>query len=1341
MKSFNSTFEYKLIYVFRINDLEHKDLLKIGEATCNTNKTATELFPNCKELNTAAKNRINQYTTTAGISYELLYTETAVYDIIKNGVMQTKAFSDHDVHRVLERSGIKRHYFDTQNKANEWFKVDLETAKKAIQAVKEGRASLTSSEVTEGNSPIIFRPEQKRAIKETVAQFKKSDRMLWNAKMRFGKTLTALQVAKEMEFKRTIILTHRPVVSDGWYEDFGKIFYDTDYVFGSKTKGEKIENLAGTNKKFVYFASMQDLRGSDVVGGKFDKNEDIFLTEWDFVVIDEAHEGTLTKLGQAVIDTIKELSKSPKILRLSGTPFNLLEQFKSDEIYTWDYVMEQYAKKHWDDEHFGDSNPYASLPELQIFTYNLDKLIPGYMDLEDCAFNFREFFRTWTGNVEKDFKPIPDNAKIGDFVHKNDVLAFLNLLCKDDNNSNYPFATEEYRDFFRHSLWMLPGVKEAKAFSALLHEHPVFGSGAFKIVNVAGDGDEEVNSKDALQVVRDAFGDNPAETYSITLSCGRLTTGVSVPEWTVVFMLSGTFSTSAANYMQTIFRVQTPANINGKVKERCCVFDFAPDRTLKMVAEAGRLSTKAGETSNDKIVMGEFLNFCPVIAVEGSNMLPYNVDGLLQQLKKAYTDRVVRNGFDDRHIYNDNLLKLDDIELKEFENLKKIVGTSKQTQKAEDIDVNKQGFTDEQYEELKRIEKKPKKELTEEDKKRLAELKEKKSNREKAISILRGISIRIPLIVYGADVPFDTEITSKNFTSLVDDASWEEFMPKGVTKETFNKFAKYYDEDIFISAGRAIRNKAKSADGLPPTERVKKIAEIFATFKNPDKETVLTPWRVVNMHLGDCLGGYDFFNEDHSEVLEEPRYVDKGKVTTDTLANANAQILEINSKTGLYPLYVTYSVYRKRLEQINPNLLTFEKQLEIWDLTVKENLYVICKTPMARAITRRTLLGYRKGKLNAHAFDDLLMQLKEKPEQFREKILRGSFWNKEVKEMKFDAVVGNPPYQETSQSTVNDRPIYHHFINTAFTLAQKVTFITPARYLFNAGATPKEWNKKILNDEHFKVIYYTAHSTDVFPNVDITGGVSVFYRDSQQVFGKIETFCSFTELNGIKNKVWAKSSISLAEIILNRGQYRFSDKIYEEHPEEMKKTSDRRISTSAFERMPKIFTEDKPNDGYEYIQMYGNNNNERVYRWFRKDYLAPIDNLYKFKVMLPKANGSGAIGEVSSTPLIGAPLIGTPLIGYTETYISIGATDNRNEAESLLKYVKSKFARCMLGILKVTQDNTKKVWEFVPMQDFTENSDIDWSKSIPEIDQQLYAKYNLTEEEISFIESMIKPME
>lgn len=186
----------------------------------------------------------------------------------------------------------------------------------------------------------------------------------------------------------------------------------------------------------------------------------------------------------------------------------------------------------------------------------------------------------------------------------------------------------------------------------------------------------------------------------------------------------------------------------------------------------------------------------------------------------------------------------------------------------------------------------------------------------------------------------------------------------------------------------------------------------------------------------------------------------------------------------------------------------------------------------------------------------------------------------------------------------------------------------------------------------------------------------------------------------------------------------------------MKKTADRRIAPSAFERMPSLFTEDKPNDGYKYVQLLGNIKNKRCYRWFRKDFIAEVDNLYKYKVIVPKANGSGAIGEVLSTPLIG-----TPLIGYTETYISIGETDSLYEAESTLQYVKTKFARTMLGILKVTQNNPRETWQYVPLQDFTEDSDIDWSKSVHEIDLQLYKKYGLSGEEIAFIEKNVKPME
>jgi hypothetical protein len=1323
----------------RINDKEHNGLLKIGDATVKTDKSEKELVPNCKELNSSAKERIKSYTQTASISYDLLHTELAIRTVTKKGRSTIKAFRDNAVHDVLIRSGIPRHVFDMESQGKEWFKTDLETAKKAIRAVKDGQNSLKPGDISEDDSPIVFRPEQAKAIKDTITQFKKGDRMLWNAKMRFGKTLTALQVAKEMGFRKTLIFTHRPVVSDGWYEDFVKIFKHTDYVFGSKTKGETIDNLADTDKPFVYFASMQDLRGSSAVGGKFDKNEYVFLIDWDFVVVDEAHEGTQTTLGQKVFQAVLDnTDKKPKMLELSGTPFNLLSDFKENEIYTWDYIMEQRAKRDWPLKHFGDSNPYEELPQLEMFTYNLDKTLPGYIDVADGAFNFRELFRTWTGDIGKDFKPVPTGVKVGDFVNENSVWAFLNLLTKSDGHNNYPFSTEENRSYYRHTLWMVPGVKEAKALSKLLQAHPVFGSGAFKIVNVAGEGDEEQDYKNALKAVRNAIGNDPDDHYTITISCGRLTTGVTVPEWTAVLMLYGTFSTSASNYLQTIFRVQSPANINGRIKERCSVFDFAPDRTLKMVTEAVSFSTKAGDTSGDKRILGEFLNFCPVIAIDGSEMKPYNVDGLLQQLKRAYTDNVVKNGFDDRHVYNDNLLKLDDVELQAFENLKNIIGSGgkKGKSKQQDTPVNEQGFTNEEYAEVEKGEKKQKKERTPEEQAKFEELKKQKNNAQKAMRILRGISIRIPLLIYGADVPVDKEITVDNFVDLMNDSSWNEFMPDGVTTDVYRNFAKYYEQDVFVAAGKQIRYRALSADALSPLERTKRIAELFTTFKNPDKETVLTPWRVVNMHMSECLGGWCFYNEDFTETLEEPRFVDRGDITKDTFSNVGAKILEINSKTGLYPLYVTYSIFRKRLDSIPVSERTLEKQYELWDKTVEENIFVICKTPMAKSITKRTLLGYRQGKINAHAFDDLINQLKEKPQQFKEKVLRGSTWNKKESVMKFNAVVGNPPYQEAVNSTVNDKPLYHLFMDVGFCLSRKASFITPARFLFNAGATPTSWNEKILSDEHFKVVYYTSNSTDVFPNVDIKGGVAITYRDSDQLFGKIGTYCSFAELNSIRKKVWTISTISLMTIILNRGQYRYSDKVYVDHPEEMKKTSDRRISTNAFERMPKLFTKEKPKDNNEYIQMYGNFYKERVYRWFRKDYLVPIENLYKYKVMLPKANGSGAIGEVLSTPLIGSPLI-----GYTETYISIGETDSEFEAKAILKYVKSKFARVLLGILKVTQDNTKKVWEFVPLQDFTDKSDIDWSKSVAEIDQQLYKKYNLSQEEIDFIENSIKPMQ
>ena len=1316
MATFESSLKPRLIYVFAIADKQHEGSLKIGETTLGDD-IGTALPPSNSEiLNQAAKARIDQYTKTAGISYELLHTELTFY--IRGG--QICSFNDKQVHNVLERSGVKRKEFKG---ATEWYSCDLETVKRAITAIKEGKESLAAGEVTHTENPIILRPEQKNAVERTLKQFRKGNQMLWNAKMRFGKTLCALRVAKEMGAVRTIIITHRPVVDASWFEDFGKTFYDRpEWHYGSHNKGESfasLQRLASQGKKYVYFASMQDMRGSKEVGGKFDKNNEVFSTAWDLVIVDEAHEGTQTELGKAVLEQL--IGKNTKTLRLSGTPFNLLDDHKEEEVFTWDYVMEQQAKTDWEINHLGDVNPYASLPAIHIYTYDLGRLMSAYSD-EEKAFNFREFFRT---------------REDGGFVHEKDIDHFLKLLTTDDEDSLYPYSNDKFRQIFRHTLWILPGVKAAKALSRKLAEHPVFG--LFNVVNVAGDGDDEEESRDALELVNKAIGEDSDESYTITLSCGRLTTGVSVRPWTGVFMMAGSYSTSAAGYMQTIFRVQTPYTHNGRMKTDCYAFDFAPDRTLRVLAEAAKVSHKAGkQTEGDRKILGDFLNFCPIIAIDGGQMKKYKVETMLAQLKRAQIEKVVQDGFENGALYNDELLKLTDVELKEFDDLKGIIGKTKAMPKSGDIDINRQGLTNEQYAEKEQLEKKKKKDLTPEEKKRLDELKAKGDQRREAISILRGISIRMPLMLYGAEmVDEDKELTIDNFANLVDNQSWEEFMPRGVTKQVFRRFKRYYDPDIFREAGKRIREMARMADKFTVEERIARLASIFATFRNPDKETVLTPWRVVNMHLGDSLGGYCFMNEDFTSPLDTPRYIEHKGITSEVF-HPRSVILEINSKSGLYPLYAAYNIYRTRIEEARERYGEINRTtaLMLWDRSLEENIFVVCKTPMARYITMRTLRGFRKTKVHAEYYPDLIESITTQPESVVNMLRSGKrFWKINNDEnMKIDAIIGNPPYQVVVEGNGRSKPVYHLFMDLACQISQRVSLITPARYLFNAGFTPTDWNSKMLNDEHFKIVNYKANSTEVFPSVDIKGGVAVMYRDSTQKFGKIGVFKAFPELNQIASKVEKLHEKSLVEIVYAESSYRFDTS----KPEIERLVSDRlngdkKIISNIFDKLPDLFTEEqRPGT----IGFYGRTKGGRCFRYADRKLFEKHPNLDKYKVIVPESNGSGAIGEVLSTPLIGEPLI-----GVTQTFLTIGAFDTRAEAEACLKYVKTKFARTMLGLLKATQHNPKETWRLVPLQDFTDRSDIDWSQSVADIDRQLYRKYKLGEKEIAFIEEKVRAME
>lgn len=1372
MEKFDCTYKYKLIYVFSMPYDTHKGLLKIGEATLTTDTKPEYLTPNCRELNQAAIARIKGYTATASVNFKLEYTELAVLQ--KDGYSFT--FKDKDVHKVLMNSGIHKVQPNGAT-GEEWFATTIDVAIRAIHAVKQGKSTLSTVEKTSDGQTVAkidFRDEQKAAIEQTIKAFKKDNEMLWYAKMRFGKTLTALEIVRRSQYRRVIIVTHRPVVSDGWSTDFAKIFYsgssEHDYSFELKTNDSaytydekidlendlKIKRLDKDGAYFLYFASIQDLRGSKRVGGKFNKNNAVFDLDWDLIIVDEAHEGTQTELGDHVI---KQLRKADtKVLALSGTPFNLLDKFGEDNVYTWDYVMEQKKKAEWDAEHYGDHNPYADLPQMHIYTYDLGEKLKKYVsdEYDTKAFNFREFFRVWSRGPHGK-REIPQGAVEGNFVHEADVRSFLDLMAKEDKDSIYPFSTDAYRNMFRHTLWMVPGVKEAKALSEMLRHHPVFMH--FGIANVAGEGDtyEEDHAKDALELVRKTIRENK---YSITLSCGKLTTGVTVPEWTAVLMLSGSYSTAASQYMQTIFRVQSAGCIDGKQKTDCYVFDFAPDRTLKVLTETVHLSRKPGKNQKKRReAMTEFLNYCPVIAIAGSRMTKYSVNSMMEQVKQIYAERAVNSGFEDESIYNDELLKLDDIDASKFNALKDIIGASKAQKKKDSVVVNGQGLTDEQIAHIDDGDDEPATPPTPPTPEEIADrLKKKqaKEARKKAIDILRGISIRMPLMIYGANVPIDEDIDIDRFVELVDDTSWAEFMPKGVTKPLFADFTKYYDRDVFIAAGKRIRKLAAAADKETPTRRVKLIAEIFRHFKNPDKETVLTPWRVVNMHMSDTLGGWCFFNEqfeddtqEEKHRLDEPRFVDQGEVTKEVFRE-DTHILEINSKTGLYPLYVAYSVYRQKLEDTTDDDWEPAELQAMWEEVLRDNIYVICKTPMAKYITKRTLTGYHDNVVNAHYFDDLVNMLKSKPEQFKKKILKGSYWGKEVKEMKFDAIVGNPPYQEETaqaQSTTNGQAprtnVFQYFQMISDELScGAISLIYPgARWIHRFGKGLAQFGLNQINDKTLVRVDFYQDANEIFKDVAIADGITVVYKNKSKAGDGFEyVYHRGNEniavhmdypgeqllplnpndgsiISKVNSFVDKKHLQFMFDRVLPRTLYGIESNFVEENPLKVTELTDGYIL--------------KPNE----IKLFANDKAGKAGRskWYVADKSiieSGKEYLSEWQVVVSSANAGGQKRDNQIEIIDNHSAFG-------RSRVALGSFKTEKEAVNFYHYCKTTLIRFMF---LMTDEALTSLGKKVPdIMDYSDqNTLVDFQK---DLNPQLYALVELTSDEISYIESIVKSKE
>lgn len=649
--------------------------------------------------------RIKEQTQTAHIIPHKEWQDLAIFSDGKT------RFTDKEFHTYLAKNNIKR--MDPEPDAEgcpEWFYISGDESYALFGKFKRDMGVLQ----TLGVVPYVLRKEQKDAVEQTKNYFLGSSHKaecLWNAKPRFGKTLSTYDLCKELpNIEKVLIVTNRPAIANSWYDDYVKFmgtesgFYFVSNVGGLKDKKyvlsrEKYLDLVSENesKGCIEFISLQDLKGSLYFGGTFDKLNEVANLEWDLLVIDEAHEGVDTYKTDVAFDQIKRRYT----LYLSGTPFKALanDKFPYNAIYNWTYADEQKAKHDWNESN-EEENPYANLPQLNLFTYKMSDIIRDKVDQgadfdddgekEAFCWDLNEFFET--------------NSS-GEFVHDDSVNKFLDALTIQEK---FPFSTDELRQELKHTLWLLNYVSSAKALAKKLQNHEVFKN--YKIVLAAGDGkiDNEGNSlddnydkniKNSYDKVVDAIKNNDK---TITISVGQLTTGITIPEWTAVMMLSNVKSPSL--YMQAAFRAQNPCLFkNGKNsyrKQNAYVFDFDPARTLTIVEEfANDLMANTvngrGDSETRKEHVKELLNFFPVYGEDpNGEMIKLDAEKVLSIPRAIHAKEVVRHGFMSNFLFQNvgNIFnapkEVIDI-IKKFEPVKEPIGIKEDTK--EDLNVDNNG--------------------------------------------------------------------------------------------------------------------------------------------------------------------------------------------------------------------------------------------------------------------------------------------------------------------------------------------------------------------------------------------------------------------------------------------------------------------------------------------------------------------------------------------------------------------------------------------------------------------------------------------------------------------------
>ena len=1332
------------IYAFTTNTVPN--YLKVGDTYRPVSQRLNEwrvFFPELEK----------QYENKAVIDEETYFRDYAIHQYLEND-LHKKRLNPEDL-----EDGI---YY-----SREFFKgAETSDIDSAIEDIKESyQANLSKYEYysSKNRLPQTFhyqrgeqwtlRPNQQSAVDSFIRAVKNGRRnLLMYAVMRFGKSFTSLCCALEISANIVLVVSAKADVKDEWKKTVEGAGNFSEYVFLEAYDLASSENAIKANreenKKVVIFLTLQDLQGDAIK----DKHRELFQEQIDLLVIDETHFGAraesfgkilenagyeksdksnINKLDDENIDVnvaeeeLKQINARIR-LHLSGTPYRILmgSEFEKEDIISFvqfsDIVKEQ---EEWDKNNLNKDdinewdNPYYGFPQMVRFAFNPNKSSREKMEAlkrSGVTFAFSKLFEP--ESIKKDAK----NNGHKKFINETEILELLQVIdgSKEDENLLGFLDYDKIKEgkMCRHMVMVLPYCASCDAMEELLSKRKdTFKNlGKYEIINISGVDAGKIYKKpsDIKNKIKECEDLNKE---TITLTVNRMLTGSTVEQWDTMLYFKDT--SSPQEYDQSIFRLQnqyirTLSSEKGFIKEnlkpQTLLVDFDPDRLFRMQEQKSLIyNVNTEENGNSKLKerIVEELRISPVIMMNHNKIKEVDATNILEAISEYNNQRSVSDEVldipVDLSILNDETIREVIEQQAEFSSKKGLTIDPNQGE-GDELDIDEAGEEVENSEGNQ--EKAESKDYTEE-------------KNDKEIEKLEGqIKTYYQRILFFSFLTKDKVASLDDILSVIDKdenirLSKNLFLDKGII-EKISKVMNPFKRSRLDYKIQNISMLACDESVAPLTRAMTSIKK----FNRMSESEVITPSKVCDEMVGLLP----------KEGLKE-------------IVSNQDKLLDIASKSGEYAV----SLYKR---------LTSELGYSHED--VRDIIYSIPTSSVAYEFTRRfyEILDINVENIAAwfNAYD-LLDVKNDKDEVDYEKISRLLRQKKDFskitlkdeikageKTVKFGAIIGNPPYQASAQGTSSsDDPIYHMFLETSYNIGDIAILITPARFLFDAGKTPSDWNKKMLNDPHLKVPFFESDSAKVFKDILIPGGIAITYRDSRVEFGKIGKFVSYPELNVIRNKVWREEQDSIRTIIYSQNKFNL-DMLYNDYPEYRSiigsNGKDRRFRQIIMERLD-AFTEEKKETNS--IRVLGLIKRARAYRYIPQKYVEDEIWIDKYKVFVPFSNGaSGTLGDEPAR-MISKPVLGMPGDGITQTFIGFGVFDSQFEAEALLKYIKTKFCRILLAILKVTQGNKSETWEYVPMQNFSRTSDIDWDKSIEEIDNQLYRKYALSEEDVAFINRRI----